>query len=87
MSAYFDESKFLKLGMSLDMVQALREAFEGDFRERLFIRLKEYDDLADINANIDDPDTEMLIKVDGQGLATWNGAAWVKASDDTTGIT
>ena len=85
--AYFDEGKFLKAGFSLDMVQVIRQTFQGDFREQLFIRLKEYDDLADITANITDPDTEMLVKVDGQGLATYNGAAWVLASNDTTAIT
>ena len=88
-SAYFDEKRFLEMGFTLDMVQVLRQAFEGDFRKLRYIQLNEYDDLADIQADIADSDatTNMLVKVDGQGLATWNGSAWVLASNDTTAIT
>ena len=37
MSAFFDEKRFLESGMTLDMVQALRQAYEGDFSAQPYV--------------------------------------------------
>lgn len=51
------------------------------------IQIPVYANLAAITAASLGTDTNQLVKVTGQGLATYNGANWVLASDDTTLVT
>lgn len=47
-------------------------------------RLASYADLTAITTAIGTPQVGMVVRVASQGLATYNGTNWVKASDDST---
>lgn len=84
---YFDEGRFIRFGMALDMVQALRQAFEGKFAKQKAIEIPVYADLTAITDAITDPNSNMVVMVTGQGIARYDGTNWVLAWNDSTLVT
>ncbi len=69
---------------SYNFLELWQKALDGEIE--LFYRVKGYDSLTLLSDDAIEPQDNMLVFIDGQGLAIYRNGQWVKASDGVTPI-